>query len=29
METSIGIIIILLVILPFGLKLSDKYRNDY
>lgn len=29
METSIGIIIILLVILPFALKLSDKYRNDY
>lgn len=29
METSIGIIITLLVILPFALKLSDKYRNDY
>lgn len=29
METPIGIIIILFVILPFALKLSDKYRNDY
>ena len=29
METSIGIIITLLIILPFALKLSDKYRNDY
>ena len=29
MEISIGIIITLLVILPFALKLSDKYRNDY
>lgn len=29
MDVALGIIGILLFILPFALKLSDKYRNDY
>ncbi len=29
MDVALGIIGILLIILPFALKLSDKYRNDY
>ena len=29
MGIALGIIGILLIILPFAIRLSDKYRNDY
>ena len=29
MDVALGTIGILLIILPFAIRLSDKYRNDY